>query len=381
MALIALLTAFAFTYSPTDSNPTPPQEPLASPREPTQTSSGELKEDHKDTADFHFKGRVIAGHRTRVRTPHGDQLEAGTATTTHKLQLRQARVGFYASYLKALDLKISADFADFMGNTGPGEVLRDAWVNVRIHKLFQVKVGEFKRPYSTLELTASAKLPMLGRGMFNSEVVENLGWGDRASGVMLWGQTKPKRAGLHRVRWELSATNSAVAGAPPGLDTHARLTYAPVKGLSLGLSGAFKRIEAPLEEKRDVVGGDVDLTVRARGLRLTLEADLAQSWNEYDAQLNEFSPWMLAGIAWVSYDFKLKDDWVLQPAASFEYFDSDMDFSETESIRVVGNFNIHWTRHLMVRPQVEYVRPLNPVSAQNLFTETQTYGLWLQVQI
>jgi hypothetical protein len=109
------------------------------------------------------------------------------------MKLRQARVGIDARYRDILRARVSVDFADLLGNPRPGRVLRNAWGNIAIHPAFQIKVGQFKRPYSRLELRSSATIPFMGRGLFNDLAIEDLQWGSRAVGLSLWGKIETER--------------------------------------------------------------------------------------------------------------------------------------------------------------------------------------------
>ncbi|PRQ05877.1 Phosphate-selective porin O and P [Enhygromyxa salina] len=342
-----------------------------------QEAKDEAKKKKRAGVDLRVKARVIAGLRGRVRTPSADQSQEASSKT--ELQLRQARLGVRLRYKKIAEVEISAEFSDFLGNLEPGEVLRDAYANVRVHKAFQITVGQFKRPYSGLELRGSSKLPMISRGLFNSIATEDLTWGDRAMAGMIWGSYKPKRPGLHKLEWYLSASNNAIADAPEGVDVHARLVYEPLNSLSFAASGAYKHVTDALDQERDVYGANLDMTVDSRGFYASVEADLAQDWTfGTDPAI---SPWVLGALAYSSYDLELGKNFVLQPAFAFEYLDANLTYEESEAFRALANLNLKWSQYVMVRAQIEYIYPLPPVTAFNPFVETQIYGLWLQVQI
>jgi hypothetical protein len=71
----------------------------------------------------------------------------------------------------------------------------------------------------------------------------------------------------------------------------------------------------------------------------------------------------------------------LQPVVFGEYVDSNMRYAESEAVRAGGGFNILWTKHLRIMPQVECVQPLAPVTSFNRFVVRQVYGLWMAVQL
>ena len=180
--------------------------------------------------------------------------------------------------------------------------------------------------------------------------------------------------------WAFSATNDATSGAQDNLDLHARVTYAPIKLVTVGVGGAMKYVEDFTGFWRHAYGGGADVTLKHKGLRVGVEADLAQDWSYQEMTGERVNPNILGTLGYLSYAIELSNDWVLQPAATFEYTDTNMLYGQSESIRAVGNFNVSWTDQLMLRPQVEWVHPVGGTTL-NQFIESQVYGLWLQVQI
>jgi hypothetical protein len=350
------------------------------------------KDDKDKKVKFKFGARVIAGvamvDQAAAVDSNGDVV--GTPDRKARIELRQARLKFDLRYADILRIRASVELADLLGLPETGDVIRDAWANIRIHDAFQIKLGNFKRPYSRLELRGVSSIPMIGRGLYNSAAVERLSWGDRAVGLGLWGKITPERRGLHEFGWAVSVSNNALSGSPHGVDVHARVTYDPVEWLSIGLGGAYKHVQDPLANetactddwrrdpgcRRDVFGADADLVVRVKGLYASVEADLAQDWTFADT-----SPWMLGALAYASYDFEVGKRTRLQPVVSGEYVDTNLSFGQSEAVRTVGGLNVLWTKHLRVMPQAQVVVPLAPVTAFNQFNKEWLVGLWVQVQL
>jgi hypothetical protein len=355
---------------------------------------GEQGPDKKKRKKLRSKvgARVVVGVRVREQQPalDSDGQPVGQVERTASLQLRQARAKFDVRYLDILRVRISAEFADLLDSPKNGRVIRDAWGNIEIHPAFQIKVGRFKRPYSRLELRGFSKIPFTGRGLFNGFAVEDLGWGDRAVGVSLWGKLEPERPGFHELRWAVSASRNLISGAPHGVDVHARLSYDPLAWLSIAASGAYKHVQDTLADeaaclddwrrdpgcRRDVFGAGVDLAVDIAGFYASVEADFAQDWMFADK-----SPWTLGALAYASYDFELPKRFRLQPVAYGEYIDTNLSYAESEAVRAVGALNLLWTKHLRVMPQVHYTVPLPPVTAFNRFVESWVVGVWVGVQL
>lgn len=338
------------------------------------------------------QARVVAGALLTHEEPARDSNGAPVGLPVRKgsLQLRQARVGIDARYRDILRVRVSIDVADLLDSPKPGKVIRNAWANVAIRPAFQIKVGNFKRPYSRLELRGFSSIPFIGRGLFNGFAIEDLGWGDRAVGVSLWGDIEPGKPGLDRFRWQVSATNNALSGAPHGVDAHARVVYDPMPWLSLGINGAFKNIQDPLADeptcrstwtrdascRRNVLAAGGDLAVKIKGLYASVETNLAQDWLYAGS-----SPWALGVLGYADYEFEVGKRTSLQPVLFGEFIDTNLTYGQSEAVRAGAAFNILWTKHLRVVPQVEFVNPLSPITAFNRFVTRQVYGVWISVQL
>ncbi|GEM_PF-2167984 len=357
---------------------------------PTKTQKGKRFE--VGHFEFDLDARVVAGARLKYEDTaiDSDGQPIGQVQRTGALQLRQARFRIVVRYRDVLTTRLSLDFADLLGSPSSGDVLRDAWGNIRIHDAFQIKVGHMKRPYSRLELRGASSIPMIGRGLYNGFAVEDLSWGDRAVGVTLWGKVKPKRPGLRSLGWSVSATNDAVSGAPHGVDLHARLTYDPTKWLSIAGGGAFKRVQDALADeatcraewkrgpdcRRSVFGASFDVEIDHKGLYASVESNFSQDW-----LFAETSPWIAAVHAYLTYDFKIAKHLKLQPLLMGEYIDTNLSSSESEAVRAVAGLNLLWTKRLRILPQFQYVTPLAPVTATNHFVKHWVAGVWVSVQL
>ena len=357
-----------------------------------KTEKTEEKEKKKKDYDVDVDARLVAGARLVSEKPtvDADGMPIGSPERKGQLDLRQARVGVDARYKDILRARLTIDLADLLETPKPGKVIRNAWANVRVHSLFQIRAGHFKRPYSRLELRGFSSIPFIGRGLFNGLAIEDLGWGDRAVGVSLWGELEPARRGLDRFRWFVSVTNNALSGAPHGVDVHARLVYDPTHWLSFGANGAFKNIQDALanEElcratwkrgpdcRRNVFAAGGDVAFDPGNFYASVEVNLAQDWLYAD-----FSPWMLGALGYASYDIEVGKKTRLQPVLFGEYVDSNMTYGESEAVRAGGAFNVLWTKHLRIIPQIEFVEPLPPVTSFNRFTSRKTFGLWIALQL
>lgn len=353
---------------------------------------GEKADKKPKKYDVDVEARIIAGgrlsHTESVRDAEGNAV--GSEERKGALILRQARIGVDARYKDILRARITLDFADLLGTPTVGDVLRNAFADIKVHDAFQLRVGHFKRPYSRLELRSTNARPFLGRGLYNGLAIEDLQWGDRAVGMAIRGKLEPGRAGLDRVSWMVSITNNALSGAPNGFDVHARLVYDPLPWLSIGANWAYKNVQDPLanetecrttwkrgpECRRNVFGAGGDVAFEVGGFDAMVEVNLAQDWLNADG-----SPWLLGALGYASYEIAITEKTRLQPVLFGEYIDSNLSYAESEALRGGGAFNLLWGKRLRVIPQVEFVAPLRPITSFNRFVGQQTYGLWVAVQL
>jgi hypothetical protein len=382
MLLSCALTAFS---------PPPSEVPPTVVDERVEVEPAKEKKKKKDY-DVDVVARVVAGGRLVHEEPAVDSSGAviGLPVRKGSLKLRQARVGIDARYKEILRARISIDVADLLDTPKPGKVLRNAWGEIRVHDSFRIRVGHFKRPFSRLEMRGFRSIPFIGRGLFNGVATEDLGWGDRAVGISLWGDVDSEGRGLHELRWYVSVTNNALSGKPHGVDVHARITYDPLAWLSIGVNGAYKNIQDALADenacrstwargpdcRRNVFAAGGDVAFEIAGFYGSVEANLAQDWLYMD-----FSPWMLGALGYAAYEIEIAKQTRLQPVLFGEYIDANLSYAESEAVRAGGALNLLWGEHLRIMPQIEFIEPLAPVTSFNRFVATQTYALWIAVQL
>lgn len=375
--LTATPQASATSESPTIAAPTtPPTEPIvaattattanAPPASPLTADSRQVADEPKaDMVDelahsrlqitsgdvtLRFQARVIAGWEYEHKELTDAQQLLGQRDNEFDFFLNQARFTVGGNWGKPLSAELDLDFSS-------NHAIRDAWLNFRVARPFQVRVGQFKRPFSRIELIGAGHLPMRSRGLSNHQIVGDLGYGGRSLGAQLWGRIKSLA-----LEWAVCASNPPPEF--PGVDLHARVVVSPVKWLAVGLGGAHKIVENRATTAPDFIAGnaasaDIELSVAAT--RFVAEAMIAQdlglvfpspdplSLRNYAASIASF----------VTHEIELSDPWQLQPLLFGEWLDSNLEYSRSEAVRFVGGVNILWHKTaLRLMPQLEVVRPL-----------------------
>ncbi|MBN1654743.1 MAG: hypothetical protein JXA30_13310 [Deltaproteobacteria bacterium] len=327
-----------------------------------------------------IRARIMTGWEFEEKRPSESQSGLSGNTSEQQLFLQQVRIGIKARLNKRVAANISADLSDAVRpKTSSSDLkqipyLRNAYLNLRLKRAFQIRAGHFKRPFSKLENTSTGSLPFRGRGLSNALVIEEARWGDRAIGLMLWGEIR--EIGL---TWKGSVSNPDWSvdndSEMPGIDSIGQLVYKPNKWFSVGLNYGHKFIEPSDDQSINAhaLGGDCRLTFGA--FRITAEAFGAQLPEEED------HPFALGVTGYSTYDVDLIPDLVLQPTLFGEYADAHADYSQTEALRIVIGINLLWHRKLRVFPQVEIIRPVGTVSSLNPWISGETYYIMLSLEI
>ena len=351
---------------------------LSPTAEPPQTEEPELAPKVEEPAPvypmFHPEARLIGGVERSLEHPRAAQIgEHGR----QPFFLEQARIELDFETSKWLSGSFSAELSDDVS-------VRDAFVNARVKRWFQVQAGNFKRPMSRIELMGATKLPFRDRGIFNRALLRQGEWGNRALGVMLWGKLRKPD-----LQWNVAVTNSAesLGRRRPeqirGADVLGRLEYEPVQWLSIAVNGGYKNTEPYLNGPNLsllAVGGDV--RVRTGGLRIVIDSVYAQNPRPPvppDSRGRE--PFALGVNGYATYDIPLGMRAALQPVLAGEWVDTDVDLGEDETLRGLGGLNLLlFDGAYKVMPQVEIVRPLNEISARSQ-VKRETYYILLIAEL
>lgn len=346
-----------------------PQEPVVDTSEAAKSADTESEEKKKSKLeDLSFKvgGRVMAGWEIEDRRP-ADTQEGGSGLD-HGFFLQQARAKLGIDYTKRFTLRLSIELADALKSANPDRVayLRNGYGGVRFHDAIRLQFGYFKRPFSRLELRSPGRLPIRGRGLANSRLIEDRNFGDRSVGGMLWGRIRPAR-----MKWYAGVFSPATRAK--GVDAIGRLEADPLRWLSLGGGGGYKRIEDGTGETVNVGSANVDLRTKFKGLYVLADLILAQDY------LLAGRPWALGVVGYVRYNIDLPKKLELQPVVSAEWADTNLEVSENDAVRSVAGLNLIWRKRFRIMPQAEFIRPLGVID--NPWNERDRYYVMLSLQI
>jgi hypothetical protein len=308
-------------------------------------------------------------------------MQRGEDTEDYGVFLDQARLEIEVEH-GILEAEVSAELADALRPATSAAALdkppylRDAYLDARFTKALRLRAGHFKRPFSRLELTSSGVLPVRGRGLTNSLIVEDARFGGRALGLMLFGKLPSKleyHAALSNPDWLADGSLET-----PGAAANARMEWEPVPELSLGADYGYRLevVRGDAKDRHSHAAG-VDAKLLAGPLEVVLDARLAQ----VPATAGNESPLAYGVAAYGRYDIDLGRGVVLQPVLLGEYMDADTDISRDEAVRSVIGLNLIPTEGLRVMPQVEIVRSLRDPSVTSPITSSERYYVLLSAQL
>jgi phosphate-selective porin O/P len=314
-----------------------------------------------------WRARIMTGFELERVRPAGAQTRP--ARQEYGFVAKQLRLGVRGELNQHFRANLSFDLSDTLapksGTYTKPALLRTATFEYRQSRAFRLQVGRFKRPFSALELTSAADLPILNRGLFNDLAIQDNQWGDRAIGMQVSGRLKAPK-----LRWYLSLTNPgwSSALAYQGIDVIGRLQLALSKAVSLGLDAGYKNIDAG-NTRVDGTGWGGDVTLQLGAAHLLLEGGVV------DLLLAERRPRAFGALVLFDYSIQLRPGLALMPTFFGELADADAKLSETESVRLVFGVNLIVAEQFRIMPQLGLVRSLGDTSQLNPWLESETYTL------
>jgi hypothetical protein len=169
--------------------------------------------------------------------------------------------------------------ADQVFESGPNSqakaALRDCWIELRFDRALRFKMGQFKRPFSALELRGRSSLEVIGRGPANSLLIEDLGFGDRDLGLQLSGAFGSKK---RAVKYAMGLFNGPGRNRPEtdsngAKDVVGRVEAKVRKWLTFGANAAVKFFDTQSVDYYPAWSwmAGVDVAIERKGLYLLAE--------------------------------------------------------------------------------------------------------------
>jgi hypothetical protein len=253
-----------------------------------------------------------------------------------------------------------------------GPHLTDAFVRLRSARV-GVRAGQFKPPFSSLEMASRWDIPTANRGVLTEVLVDSMGWAGRRPGIE--GQLRG------RGRWDMdlriglfqaSHTRGDRIGdegfdnPSDGFSFDSQAIFARVelsrKRGSLGLSGEWRPAEpVPGEGSSRYWAANVDFTWTARrkagGLRAWVEGYCGSSWQDSNA-FDELDTTFVAGRTVLAWRFggERKGKLFFEPYARTSVVDPDAKVTDDLVSELGGGLNAGLFDRLRFNLEVEHER-------------------------
>jgi len=257
---------------------------------------------------------------------------------------------------KRLRAVLQTELSGLVTDRTPGATLRNAYVQYKLFRGFSLRMGQFKKPFSRLELTGRYSLPLTSRGEGNDLMSGDLGFAGRDIGLEIrgklrWGGGFQYKLGI----FNGSGMNQVEADLNGAKDLAGRVEWEPTPWLTAGTGLSLKMFDTGVyDDDRPshalAAGGDV--LVSHAGLSLWLEG----AWFENYLQVEGTSGWWTMAV--VTYDWAVPGSkkLTLQPVAGGELLaPSSEGFSETRTWAFTPGVNLLVGRKMKVMLQGRFV--------------------------
>jgi hypothetical protein len=234
--------------------------------------------------------------------------------------------------------------------------LKDAYVHLAPLEQLELRVGQFKKPFSGLELRSSGRLKVIERGVGNDLLVDDNGllYGDRDIGAQLSGRLV-KAIKLDYAIGVFNGTGPSLDDLGTTKDLVTRIRTRPVKQLRIGLSNSLKFFDEVFGARPEfawAAGGDVQVQV----FKVRLFAEAIAARNYYLTTSDEPIALDVVGILSYRYRTPMEFRFALEPVFKFEWLDSDLIVIEDEVLLYTGGLNVYLGKYLRVMVDGEFQR-------------------------
>lgn len=328
---------------------------------PIETSSPE-KKSNKKKKKVTINARIHAlwemTHKDVPDNPLTNENEFENKAPENQFQIRRAR--FKMSWRPEKWLTAVLQVGGFQDNDFGISLLRDAYIHVSPLQYLEIRVGQFKKPFSRLELRSSGKLQVLNRGEGNELLVEELRYGDRDLGLQFSGRILP----TVKLDYEIGVFNGSgpdISERGTSKDVTGRIKAEPFSWLSVGVNGSLKVFDDTENVDKTAWAAGADAVLKVAGFRTHLEGILGldHAFRNREIQVTDSAPPVFDFLAIVSYKHKIADAYTavsLEPVFKIELLDPNTKVIDDQVLIYSPGFNIYISKYLRLMIQGEILR-------------------------
>ncbi len=285
-----------------------------------------------------------------------------------------ARVKFDWRQGKLMRAVLQLDVDQLQKSASKTAILRDAYVKVAPMQYLQFRMGQFKRPFSRLELRSRGRLETIHRGISNAWLIEDLEYGERDLGFQVegrWGRDDLLEYAVGVFNG--SGKNNPEEDPDGSKDFVGRVEVSPVDMLSVGANGAYKMFDtsgSSLNHPDSAWAAGGDFRVKAHGFRVLGEYLTGQNYLYSDMEhMLEAGIWAdyyhesvarsWSALLMLTYKYKLSEKYRLavQPMVKGEYLVPDDSLDEASVWALTSGVNLFIGKHVRLMLNGENVRP------------------------
>lgn len=379
-----------------------------------QEPSNNIKKQEMDSApkgaSFFKKITKESKRSIRARLFASYKLSDEPGDSNH-FDIESARLNFSWTQADVLKGVLKYDFSNIIDGDEVKDGLRDLYVQIQPVPWIGLQFGQFKKPFSQLELTSRSKLSTVTRGESNGYMVDFLHYGGRDLGAMLQGRLVEKIKFDYAIGVFNGNGPSNAKMENRSKDFVARLDMRPVKWLSLGTSISAHRIETndlesffDPEDFADLIDddfpdylnpfspdavaamegfkqeydwltgthwmGELDAKFKRKRFEALVEVTLGQNWWFKE------SPYIWSVSALLNYEFRFKNGAIaLEPVLLGElmHIEDETWTWRARMLQVVPGVNLHFGKNIRLMVQGQFVRTQG---GEADFDEANRLGFW-----
>jgi hypothetical protein len=295
-----------------------------------------------------------------------------TDGAAHEFSVPMARIALDWRPEARLRAKLQFDVNQLFKAGRERAALRDAFVELRLHRALRIRMGQFKRPFSALENRGRRRLEIIERGPANEFLIEDLGFGDRDLGLQVESRFGKRK---RYIKTALGLFNGPGKNRPEkdgngAKDVVLRVEGRPLKWMTIGANTSLKFFD---QETVAYVPGyswmaGLDVTVARKGLfflveglygtnhdRCELSFDPAECRGD-ESRLEVPRTWSV--VATAAYRFPLSQAWqvALEPTLKGELSRPDNGLHEALLWQASLGSNLIFGEHVRVMIHGEVLR-------------------------
>lgn len=303
---------------------------------------------------FRIGGQLFA--RGRARRP-----DRGSTAWSYEIQ--RARLKTRLTWGKWIRVDIEPDFG------GSNADLADAFLAVRPVREVELRIGQAKAPFGSLEIEGRWRLPTLTRGIVSEVVSDRLGFGRRKFGATVRWRDKalPLRPDV-----ELGVYGPQGDDITEDITGQVRLRLA--KKLYVAVAGSSRAGAAADEARGNIIA--VYVSYDRKGWYAVGEAQLGRTKLLSASGLETgVDATLFTARAVVARRFEILDDFELEPFLGGDLIDPNAQTRDDLSVGFRLGLNAHWEERLRLgvqwgRDTGQFGAITNPASALHILLGT-----------